>query len=231
MASNEQDSYVRIWSTDAIYNSTDPAYDKPKQLAAISTHSGTIHVVRFSPNNKYLASGADDKIVCVYSLDPNPPTITKTFGSNEAPPVESWRVMRRLVGHDNDVQDLGWSYDSSILVSVGLDSKVVVWSGHTFEKLKTLSQHQSHVKGLTFDPANKYFATASDDRTIKIFQVYLASSQRHRSRSGTQLYSRDHHFRSLYHVPSYHILSSLLMVSRWPAHSRGKRCKWPAIRN
>ncbi|KAF2266828.1 protein HIR1 [Lojkania enalia] len=164
------DGYVRIWSTEAILNSNNTEYTKPKQLAAISHHSGTIHAVRFSSNGKYLASGADDKIVCVYALDPHAPTHVSTFGSNEPPPVENWRVLRRLIGHDNDVQDLGWSHDSSILISVGLDSKVVVWSGHTFEKLKTLSNHQSHVKGITFDPANKYFATASDDRTIKIYR-------------------------------------------------------------
>ncbi|MCJ1354317.1 MAG: HIR complex subunit [Icmadophila ericetorum] len=192
LASAGGDGYVRIWSTDAIYHAGDPNYSKPKQLASMSYHSGTIHTVRFSSSGRFLASGADDKIVCVYTLDPNPPSHAAAFGmflelrkrggqttdfyfilrigTNEAPPVEHWRIFRRLIGHDNDVQDLGWSYDSSILVTVGLDSKVVVWSGHTFEKLKTISSHQSHVKGLTFDPANKYFATASDDRTIKIFR-------------------------------------------------------------
>ncbi|KAL9100251.1 MAG: hypothetical protein Q9163_004358 [Psora crenata] len=164
------DGFVRVWSTDAIYNAAEPGYSKPKQLASMSYHTGTIHTVRFSGNGQFLASGADDKLVVVYRLDPNAPTQGATFGSNEAPQVEAWRVFRRLIGHDNDVQDLGWSYDSSIMVSVGLDSKVVVWSGYTFEKLKTLAAHQSHVKGITFDPANKYFATASDDRTVKIWR-------------------------------------------------------------
>lgn len=155
---------------DAVRNAGNLEYDKPKQLCHLSYHSGTIHTVRFSPNGKWLASGADDKVICVYHLDPDPPAHGAGFGNNEPPPVENWKIVKRLIGHDNDVQDLAWSYDSSILVSVGLDSKIVVWSGYTFEKLKTISLHQSHVKGITFDPANKFFATASDDRTIKVFQ-------------------------------------------------------------
>ena len=47
----------------------------------MSYHTGTIHTVRFSANNRYLASGADDKIVCVYVLDPNTPAHT-SFGTS-----------------------------------------------------------------------------------------------------------------------------------------------------
>ncbi|KAG9230553.1 TUP1-like enhancer of split-domain-containing protein [Amylocarpus encephaloides] len=170
LATAAGDGHVRIWSTEAILEAGDPNCQKAKQLCHMSYHSGTIHTVRFSPNGRWLASGADDKIICIYHLDLNPPAHSASFGTNEPPPVENWKILRRLIGHENDVQDLGWSYDSSIMVSVGLDSKIVVWSGHTFEKLKVLSVHQSHVKGITFDPANKYFATASDDRTIKLFR-------------------------------------------------------------
>ncbi|KAK2013276.1 WD domain-containing protein [Colletotrichum eremochloae] len=164
------DGHVRVWSTEAIYGDANGEADgKPRQLCHMSHHLGTIHSVRFSPNSRYLASGADDKLICVYHLDKSPPVASFGLGA-EPPPIENWKTYKRLVGHENDVQDLAWSYDSSILVSVGLDSKIVVWSGHSFEKLKTITVHSSHVKGITFDPANKFFATASDDRTIKIFR-------------------------------------------------------------
>lgn len=48
----------------------------------MSNHSGTIHTVRFSPNGKYLASGADDKIVCVYTQEANA-TAHATFGTDK----------------------------------------------------------------------------------------------------------------------------------------------------
>ena len=77
------DGHVRIWGTDAIYNAADPNYAKPKQLASMSHHTGTIHAVRFSPNGRFLASGADDKIVCIYLLDTSAPSHSSTFGMSK----------------------------------------------------------------------------------------------------------------------------------------------------
>lgn len=46
----------------------------------MSHHLGTIHSVRFSPNGRYLASGADDRVICIYQLDRNPPSHAASFG-------------------------------------------------------------------------------------------------------------------------------------------------------
>ncbi|KAJ6258989.1 hypothetical protein Dda_5884 [Drechslerella dactyloides] len=170
LATGGLDGTVRIWSTEAILKAGDESYKGPRQLCSMTTHTGAVLAVRWSGTNRYLASGSDDKIVLIYERDVNAAPSRPQFGSSEPGHTETWRTYRRLAGHDNDVQDIGWSADSSILVSVGLDSKVVIWSGSTFERLKRLDVHQSHVKGLTFDPANKYFATASDDRSIKVFR-------------------------------------------------------------
>lgn len=92
------DGHVRIWSTEAILQAGDPNFTKPKQLCHMSYHSGTIHTVRFSPNGRWLASGADDKIICIYQLDTQPAAHSASFGMD--------RYLRKVEEELQDADEL-----------------------------------------------------------------------------------------------------------------------------
>lgn len=170
------DSKVKVWSAKGVANPD--AEGQPKLLASMAAHTGAVTAVKFSPDNRFIASGSDDRIVLISELDASRQPRVE-FGQKQGHPDEQekevWTPRKRLVGHDNDVQDLAWSPDGQLLVSVGLDSSIIVWSGTTFEKLNRLDWHNSHVKGVTFDPANKFFVTCSDDRSARIVRYSRAS--------------------------------------------------------
>lgn len=88
-----------------------------------------------------------------------------------------------------DVTDLAWAPGDRYLASVGLDSKVLIWCGFTLgegqtdvqftgvnelvlpDRLRVLDLHRGFVKGVCWDPVGEFLATASDDRSVKIWRT------------------------------------------------------------
>eukprot|EP00959_Pyramimonas_sp_CCMP1952_P028894 606212-Pyramimonas_sp.AAC.1 len=85
------DMKVRVWSLQPMLADDEVGSSSNQLLATLSDHFGVVHVVRFSPDGKYIASGSDDRLCIVYRLDPNG-VIKQTFGSTDLPPVECWKV-------------------------------------------------------------------------------------------------------------------------------------------
>jgi len=111
---SEEDTGIRLWRV----NGAEPIYQYDLQVA----HTSTVNCVRFSPNGEYLASGADDNLVIIWSMKMTP----VTFGEREE--ALRWGYPRQLRGHVGDVLHLSWSRDSAHLVSCSLDGTSIVWS-------------------------------------------------------------------------------------------------------
>ncbi|KAE8210556.1 hypothetical protein CF327_g5579 [Tilletia walkeri] len=171
IATGGLDSKVCIWATAPLLDEAQDNDKTDKLLSTLSRHSGSVLVVRWSHSGGYLASGSDDTVALIWELDPTGAG-SMVFGSTERErDVETYRCVRRLGGHESDVADLAWSPHDEYLATVGLDAKVCIYSGHSFEKIRRLDGHQGFVKGVVWDSVGHYLATASDDKTVKVWRV------------------------------------------------------------
>ncbi|KAF8594776.1 WD40 repeat-like protein [Ceratobasidium sp. AG-I] len=168
VATGGLDAKVRIWATKPILRQEAEATATNKSLCTLGMHSGPVLVVRWSRSGKWLASGSDDTVVMIWDLDPRGGG--RVFGSDEVN-IEGWKALKRLPGHESDVTDLAWAPEDRYLASVGLDSKVIIWSGFNLEPLIKLDRHQGFVKGVTWDPVGQFLATQSDDKSVKVWRT------------------------------------------------------------
>ena len=73
-------------------------------------------------------------------------------------------------GHTAQINSLKFTSDNLYLISVGNDNRVLMWDLRTLMQMRTLIGHSKKVNSVAVCPTDKIFATASDDKTVILWQ-------------------------------------------------------------
>lgn len=80
-------------------------------------------------------------------------------------------IKQRIEAHSNSVFSVAF-YNNNKLLSGGRDTKLNAWIlNNLYEQEQSINAHTLHINSIAFNPSGNLFATASMDKTIKIWQT------------------------------------------------------------
>jgi WD40 repeat protein len=118
----------------------------------IPTDSDVIYDLCFTPAGKMVAV-ADDREIKIFTAD------------------ELQLVNRFTGGHRDRILSIDLSRDSSLLVSGGKDSTVVIWDVAGATPVESLHHHQGMVTTVAVSPDCRYIASGGTDHRVFLYEV------------------------------------------------------------
>jgi len=98
------------------------------------------------------------------------------------------KLRRTLKGHFGKVYAMHWSGDSNNLVSASQDGKLIIWNGHTTNKVQAIPLRSSWVMTCAFEQThNNLVACGGLDNLCSIFQIQHTQP----ARAATELAAHD----------------------------------------
>lgn len=161
-----------------------------------STFSGkaAINSVAISPDGGLLASGSDDKRVCLWDIKKEAvvatflghsqavksvvfsPNGTTLASCSDDRTIKLWNVNKcqeisTFQGHSNAVKSLAFSPDGTILASGSWDKTIKLWNLKTGVLKQTLTGHNLQITAVAFSDCGQFLASASFDRTVRLWDL------------------------------------------------------------
>ncbi|EFP10794.1 CRE-AIPL-1 protein [Caenorhabditis remanei] len=132
--------------------------DTTTSNGSLTGQSRTMNSVDFKPTRPFrIVSGSDDNSVAIF----------------EGPPFKFKSTFHE---HTKFVQSTRYNSDGSLFASCGSDGKVILYNGVDGEKVGVLEDvkgvaHSGTIFGLSWSPDGARIATASADKSVKIWDV------------------------------------------------------------
>jgi len=111
-------------------------------------HKDDVLAVRFSPDNRLLATGGVDKRILIWD-------------------IASGTVIREMTGHTDYVRDLDFSPDGFYVASASWDGHAIIWETGTGRQVLDLDRHPDDVTSVAYGNEGKHVITACGDHKLR----------------------------------------------------------------
>ena len=121
-------------------------------------HGNSVFTLRYSPDNKWLISGSRDARMKVWDV------------------TNQYVQLEEVVAHMYAINHLDFSPDGKHFVTCSMDKSIKVWDLAGMKLLKVIDKarhagHGTSVNKLLWTRFNNQLISASDDRTISVWQI------------------------------------------------------------
>ncbi|CAK9782155.1 WD40 repeat-like protein [Cutaneotrichosporon oleaginosum] len=157
MFTASQDRTIKMWDLSSL----DVAADAPVQLTSLATlhiADKDINALDIAPNDQFLVSGSQDKLVKVFE-------IKHSAASGSVAHVGTCK------GHRRGVWSVRFSRTDRIIASGAADRTIKLWSLTDFSCLKTLEGHTNSVLRVDFMTAGMQLVSAGGDGLVKVWNI------------------------------------------------------------
>mmetsp|Transcript_135192 Transcript_135192/g.234429 ORF Transcript_135192/g.234429 Transcript_135192/m.234429 type:complete len:580 (-) Transcript_135192:735-2474(-) len=141
VASCSLDHTCRVWDVNS-----------NKCRATLRGHVDSVNGLAWLPYSNSLATCSGDKTISLW--DPRTAYCTHTF-----------------YGHENACNSVAFTHSGEKMLSTDADGKVYIWDVREVRVLKVVDCGPHPANAISVDRSSTYFAVASDDCTIKLFNM------------------------------------------------------------
>lgn len=125
-----QDRTIKMWDLTDLRPEADPENSnviKSRSLATIKAHEKDINSLDVAPNDRFLASGSQDKLVKIFAID---------FSTSSSGASGGLKLLGTCKGHRRGVWTVKFSRTDRVVASGAADRSIKLWSLDDFSCLK-----------------------------------------------------------------------------------------------
>ncbi|WWD05524.1 hypothetical protein V865_003603 [Kwoniella europaea PYCC6329] len=160
-----QDRTIKMWDLTSLPLDSSELPDepiKPRSMATLKVHEKDINSLDLSPNDKFLASGSQDKLVKIFHVD---------FDASSGSAAGSLKPAGTCKGHRRGVWSVKFSKTDRVVASAANDKTVRLWSLDDFSCLKTFEGHTNAVLRVDFLSHGMQLITSARDGLVKLWNI------------------------------------------------------------